>query len=677
MLFRTSIVYGFIRLCLLVFFVFYANKKLFSRFKNQNFLDFIVIKWFKYGTILLILVFFMIQLGVYNFLNLLFLLSIWLLFEYIGIENLKHPKRLLTEKINIQALSFLKNIENKKKFSNWLRLDKENNLQKTDIQLIATLAALVSMQFFIEYYIFNFDIFSFSKLWNANLSDIIHLDSQLWFTHENSTLGQSAFIDMYSKTVNVSPEVALQSISILEDILLNIIIFWTVYHISNFKFIAAVLASLFFTLAHTIIPVNIEFVLKNNSIFSALTLAIPLMVFMLKPSILQLKKHHFFVLSTLCFIAIGLINLVVLLVIFPMFLILMLVLNFQKEFEKFWFNMVSFLLGTTILLLIYAISCWYLCTDFMFFIHSNLISTHTFTYLPNLSFSYPKLILMYQISSGLGIIGMVFLQIFKKENWKTSLALMLLFNGIILLTYLNSNWLDTDLIISIIPVFLPITIGLNVALLIRFFAFKSEFSTKNKFVLNGISIVVFLLILFFIQKESLQKLKTTDRTPTTVLNAYDQISRSYIPYSYAVVNVNSAELISTNKHFFISYDYFINNYKYRDSIFNAHKKDPHFFVKNPKMVLPNSIFVFVYNDLTKNNPTDKSKISHHYVLDINDPESLFSEGSRNAQKVQTIIDDLKQKGRDVNLYFSSKEVSVFELINVPKKSKIEDLIYEK
>ena len=87
---------------------------MFSRFKTQNLVDFIVTKWFKYGTILLVLVFIMIQLGVYNFLNLLFLLSLLLLLDYIGIKNIQRPKKYITHKLNIHALEVLKNIENKK-----------------------------------------------------------------------------------------------------------------------------------------------------------------------------------------------------------------------------------------------------------------------------------------------------------------------------------------------------------------------------------------------------------------------------------------------------------------------------------------------------------------------------------------------------------------------------------
>lgn len=681
MFFRTSIIFGFIRLCLLVFLIFYVNKKMFIRFKTQNLLEFIVNKWFKYGSILLIMVFVMIQLGVYNFLNLLFLLSLLLLLDYIGLRNIKRPKKYITNQINLQALEVLKNIENKKPLSFWLRLDKDSNLQKRDLQMIFIVSSLIFLQFLTKYYIFNFDVFSFSKLWYSNLGSIIDFDSQLWFSNENRTLGQSALINIYSQTVNVSPEVALQSISILEDSLLCVTLFWVVFQITSSKFVAPVIAALFFIFAHTIIPINIEFVLKNNPIFSALTLAIPAMVYTLKPNALNLKKHNYFILLTLCFVAIGLINLVVLLICFPLFILITLLLNCKKDNDYYWISLVSYLSGTFVILMIYAITCYHLKTDFVYFLHSNLVSTHTFTYLPHLEYPYNDLMLFYQINSGIGILVMLLFTWIKKENWKIPLVFMFFFNGLLLLSHINNNWLDTDLIITMIPIFLPLTIGINSALIIKLIdpIFKEKFILSKLF--YGIMIIGFVVLLIKIQLGTIMKLAVTDRTPTTVLNAYDEISESYIPYTYAVVNDNSAQLMSTNQHYFINYDYFLDNYIYRDSIYNKNKKDPHFFQKKPQFVLPNSIFVFVYNpdkikvgsvlgESSRKDPKNK-------ILDIDDPESFFSEGSRNTPKLLAIINKLKQKGREINLYYDSDIVKVYEIVNVPKRSKTEDLIYEK
>jgi hypothetical protein len=681
MLFRTSIVYGFARLCLLIFLIFFVNKKIFKRFKTQDFLEFIVNKWFKYGSLLLITVFVMIQLGVYSFINLLFMLFVFMLLDFIGIKNSLRPKKYLSKRLNLLSLEVLKNIENKKKLSFWLRLDKDNNLQKKDWQIISLVACITILQFLTKYYVFNFDIFSFSKLWYSNLGGIINFDSQLWFTNESEILGQSALINIYSKLVNISPEIALQSIPILENTLLCLILFWAVGKITVSPFFAPIIAISFFILAQTIIPINIEFILKNNSIFSALTLAIPLMVYVLKPELLKLNKFNYTLLLTFCFIAIGLINLVVLLICFPLFIAITLLLNCKKNNSFYPLSLLSYALGIVIILMIYALTCYHLKIDFEYFIHSNLISTHTFTYLPNLDFSYSKLMLFYQICSGIGIFIMLLLTWIKKENWKTALAFMLFFNGLVLLSRLNNNWLDTDIIITMFPVFIPITVGINAALIQKLMgSFIKEKSVLSQLIYTVI-IIGFIGFLIQIQTKTLTELKVTDRTPTTVLNAYDEISETYIPYTYAVVNINSAEPISTNKHFFINYDYFLDNYPRRDSIYNKNKGNPHYFKKHPEMVLPNSIFVFVYNpdEIKSGNLVGKynSIVTEKTNLDIDNAESLFSEGSRKTPRLLTLINNLNKKGREIHLYYHSDTVKVYEIVNVPKKSKTADLIYEK
>ena len=681
MLFRTSIVYGFVRLCLLVFFIFYVNKKVFKQFKTQSFLEFIVNKWFKYGSFLLITVFAMIQLGVYSFINLTFMLFVFLLLNYIGLQNIKRPKKFLSKRLNLISLEVLKNIETKKKLSFWLRLDKDNNLQKRDWQIIILVACICIFQFFAKYYIYNFDIFSFSKLWYSNLKSIIDFDTQLWFTDEGQTLGQSALINIYSKTVNISPEIALQSVSLIENTLLCLILFWAVSKISISKFVAPTIAISFFILAVTIIPINIEFILKNNPLISALTLAIPLMLYILKPDLLNLNKFNYVFLLTICFIAIGLINLNVLFICFPLFILLTLLLNCKKNNPYYFLSLLSYALGTMIILATYYLTCSHLEIDFQYFIHSNLVSTHTFTYLPILDFSYQKLIQFYQINSGIGILIMLLFTWIKKENWRNSLVFMLFFNVLVLLSHINNSWIDSDIIISMFPVFIPITMGINADIILKLInPLIKERPLLSKFIYT-VLIVGFIGFLIQIQIKTISKLKITDRTPTIILNAYDQISEDYIPYTYAVVNINSAELISTHKHFFINYDYFLANYPSRDAIFNKHKEDQHYLQKHPQIVLPNSVFVFVYNPAKIAGGNLVGKYNHIVTektnLEIDNPESHFSEGSRKTPQLLALINKLRQKGREIHLYYDSDIVKVYEIVNVPKMSKTEDLIYEK
>jgi hypothetical protein len=267
--------------------------------------------------------------------------------------------------------------------------------------------------------------------------------------------------------------------------------------------------------------------------------------------------------------------------------------------------------------------------------------------------------LFYVLNSLIGVVIMILFAFFKKQNWKNAIVFMLLYNGIVLFSFVNSKWLDTDLIITMIPVFLPITIGINMALLMELLnpIFKNRPVVFKLF--YGIVIVGFTFFIVNVQEKTVSKLVLTDKTPKTVLDAYDQITETFIPFTYAVVNDNSAELISKNKHFFINYNYFLKEYPKKDSVFYSNIKNPYFFKIHPEYVLPNSVLVFVYNPNTIPNT------------------SIFKESCLLEYKIRNQLENLKEKGRKIDALYKSDVVEVYEIINVPKKSKTKDLIYEK
>ena len=45
------------------------------------------------------------------------------------------------------------------------------------------------------------------------------------------------------------------------------------------------------------------------------------------------------------------------------------------------------------------------------------------------------------------------------------------------------------------------------------------------------------------------------------------------------------------------------------------------------------------------------------------------------EKAQSQIDLLLQKGRKINVFYDSKELKVYEIINEPKASHIDDLFF--
>ena len=91
--FPISIALGFFRLCLLLLFLYYMNRKLINSSRSNNFLDFIIRLWFKYGSITGLVVFATIQLGIYNLVNILIIMGIILLIDVIGFDNFFHLRR--------------------------------------------------------------------------------------------------------------------------------------------------------------------------------------------------------------------------------------------------------------------------------------------------------------------------------------------------------------------------------------------------------------------------------------------------------------------------------------------------------------------------------------------------------------------------------------------------------
>jgi hypothetical protein len=601
----------------------------------------------------------MVQLGVYNFLNLIFVTFIFFILEYIGLENIRSPKEYISKKLDLKALEFLKNIEQKKPFSFWIRLDKDSNFQKKDLQIIGIVLGLTVISFSIIFYFFNLDNYTFSNEWYLNLERIINLDSQIWFSNGNRLIGESALINLYSQTIQVSPEIAQQSISIIENTLLVYILFWSVSQITPSKFVAPLLATLFFISAFTIVPVNVYYVIKNNPLYFALTFAIPAMVFILKPEILNLRKRKFFFFLTVCFLAIGLTQLLVFLVCIPLFILVTLILNCKKNNSFYGLSIASYLTSVILILSTYWVVCIFQKIDFIYFLHSNLIYVSSFTYLPYLEESYNNLMKFYVINALIGSAVMLFLSWKNKENWKNALVFMFFYNGIILLSYLNHPWLDKDLIILMIPLFLPITIGINVAILIRIIdpIFKNR--KRLSYLFYGSYSIAFVFFVFSFQKNTLIKLEQTYKTPKMVLNAYDQITTAFIPYTYAVVNDNSAQLMSTNKHYFITYDYFLNKYLDQDFVYFKNLKNIEYLKEHPECVLPNSVLVFIYE------------------IEPNHDSHSFKKSSLIKNEILKKIKTLVQRGRLVKMIFSSNELKVYEIVNTPRKSKTKDLIYEK
>ena len=658
MFLTSSILLGFVRLCFILLFLFYLNRKFVNVSKHVHFMDFIVMNWFRYATVLVIVIFILVEADAYNLFNCFFVFLILIGIDIIGLKNLKNLKHYFTTHIRTALLTFLRNIENKRSFWDWFSLDrtKVKNDENNNFILILTML-LGGITFLSRYYFIIYDNYSLSDAWIYDLNKVIQFDNQFWFTHELATDAELAIVNFYGKITDVSPEIALQVIAILESTLLAVIIFWIINKLTPSKFIAPTIAALFFSLVYVLTPLNVYFLLKGNPTFLALTFALPAFAFFLKPKLYRVPPIKYFFSFLLLFVTIGLIDLFTLCILIPPFLIIGLLFSKWKFKKDNFIAIFGFIIAIIILYGIYSYACYYQRADILEYLQNNLLSISSYTYVPQLILPYSEIIRYAQISTGIGFLIVMVLVVFRKENWRSTITFYAYFNFLILLTFMKNEWLDIDMLNNSITVFLPIILGLNISIISRILNFGLHRFKKYSPFSVAIIFVTMLYASYYYQVKSISSLTVSDQTPKQILNAYDKISQTFFRNSYCVVNDPAAQVISNNSHFFMNYDFFLNDYPKIDSINTKHKKEPSFLVKNPQYSLSKSVLVFVLNE-TANNESNS-----------------FAENKQLQKELITNIELFKKRGRRIHLFYDTDILKVYEIINEPRESKISELIF--
>lgn len=577
--------------------------------------------------------------------------------DYIGIKNLKNPFVFLKNNINAFFYDLLKHIEEKKPLWDLVKFDKGSETRKDRVFIFYVTLALLILAFIGRFYFYKYDTFVFSDLWISNLKRIIAIDNQVWFDTEIVTSGEKGMANLYGKITDVSPEVALESLAIIESVLISLILFWTIRQITLSETFAPFVAFSSFVFLYAISPIEIHYLLQSVPVLLGLSLALPAMVYTLRPDILKFKKINYFFSLTICFIAIGFIDLFTLFILIPPFYAIAVWFVKRKHFVFSLISLSAYIFGVVVIMSIYYLYCLHYQNDFVIFIQSHLISVSSFTYMPNIVIPFSELLTIYQYVSVFGIVVLPVLIWYKKERWRASFVFLLYFNVLVFLSFQNNSWVDSDLLRYALAVFVPVLFGITVAVVIRLLLFVYNKISGYRYIFFPVLSLTILFSIIYSQKDIIEDVKVSDATPRAVLDVYDDISHNYFPYTYAVVNDNIAQTISTNKHFFINYSDFLYNYPESDSIYHANRKKPKFFIENPDLVIPKSILVFVYSH-------DNPEENNH-----------FSQQGQLEQILMEQIEMLKSRGRDVELFYDSKYVRVYEIINEPKSSKIDDLIF--
>ena len=141
--------------------------------------------------------------------------------------------------------------------------------------------------------LFKEDVYTLSYSWFAKLNLINGLSLKNWFLHPGEMMGDYLLINLYAKLTHITNAQALQSFGLLESALLSLIIYWVVFKISR-KHAPGILAGTSFALLYSFLPINIDLLAEHKSVFTALIIAVPTMLFSIYPQSFRFNRKLIF-----------------------------------------------------------------------------------------------------------------------------------------------------------------------------------------------------------------------------------------------------------------------------------------------------------------------------------------------------------------------------------------------
>jgi signal transduction histidine kinase len=319
-------------------------------------------------------------------------------------------------------------------------------------------------------------------------------------------------------------------------------------------------------------------------------------------------------------------------------------------------SLCAFGISTSVILGIYALEGLYRGVNFSEFISSNVLAVSASTTTSSMILSYDVLLKSIQAVSLVSIIIMFFMLRTMLDKWAGLISFLIYVNILILYAILDLSYFDQDLFNEVLPVFISIALGIVIYLIMYFFVASVKEARFSNAIAVGIIFSTMLPLAYFSQKELLNRDDRTSTINKEVLKAYQRISSDFLPYSYAVINSNALQPISVDSHNFITYRDFTSSYSERDSVYFANRTNKIFLRLNTEYILPNSLLVFVYNDVERLEFNGVS-IDNDLVLSVSQQ-----------------MDKLRNRGRQMSVFYQGSNLTVYEVVNNPGEARIEEML---
>lgn len=658
-------IFSVIRLTVSFLFVFgFVTPLFFTHLRKKSGIDRIVFSWVGLGGLLIIGVFVLVTLHIYDFISILFcLLMLPFLIHFfkrkwdgesvIDIFNMAEHRLvanhvLFFEKIKGLTFQQLKDkIFKKKKFTI------ENPYMITAL-IIGIAGSVLRIIPSIE------NSSPFSRVWYYELDAVKGLSLQQYFDGYPAPKGMHSIIHLFSTITQVSPEMILHLMGGLISFFLAIIIFWLIRDITRGKHqAAAVFGTMVYAIFPTLfLPVSMELESEMTALAMALCFALPTMTFYLRNIRSGGKTPWFYIIMGVA--ATGFTDIFVLLMVLLPFMLLGLISIPKKKFAKNFTKTFLYLMAVfTFTLSPYIIYCVFHSINVSTFFQDQLFNTQVFSFAPKLLMPIDDLSQLYIIIAVVLLVG--YLIRFFVQSRKRIGDTIIFISFFIIISYIYTPYfeyqyvlIDPDQLNSFYGVMICIFAGLFMYSILIFLEWAVSFTQKiTPYIAPALT--AGFAVWFLILQGGFEISRILPQTqPNGFFDAYYNIINERIPYTYATVGPDLDNELAKNRHYFMNYDFFLDNYGAIDSLYQQYLTVPNDQRPEEQAVPPASIFLFVEKP----------------------PYGSIQQGI--LYDAQGVMRDLEQwlasfrqlEGRKVNIYHETEGTIVYEIINRESESTI-------
>ncbi|SMO34592.1 hypothetical protein [Gracilimonas mengyeensis] len=658
----------FSALRILITFVFlfgYVTPFFFRHAAQQNGIDRIVYSWAGLGGLLTIGVFILVSLHIYDFISILFfLLMLPLLVRFfkrkwegnsvVDIFTMEENRLVAKQVKLIEKVKYLTWGDAKKKLKKKIKPNSQQDAFTLAAVLIAVSGAVLRIIPSIQ------NSSPFSRLWYFELDAVKQLSLQQYFDGYPAPRGMHSIIHFFSTITQVSPELILHILGGLISFFLTIIIFWVIRDITRNKHLsAAVFGAMLYAIFPTMfLPVSLELESELSSLSLALCFAIPTAIFYLRNIRSGDKTPWFYI--AMGIIATGLTDIFVLLMVLMPFLIFGIFSLPKRRFTQQAGKLFVYLTSLYLLVLSpYVIYCLINGIKVDAFFQDQLFNTQVFSFAPNLLIPIEELSLRYLVAGVFLLVAYLirhFIQDKKRLGEEIIFLIVFVMVSFVYTPFFDFQyvWIDPDQLNSFYGLLIAIVAGISLHSLLMLIEWISDAFHKVKRYAGSVLTAGFA-IWFFVLQDGVEVSRMLPKTqPNGFFDAYYSIINERVPYTYATVGPDLDNGLARNRHYFMNYDFFLDNYGAIDSLYQQYLTVPDNQRNPEEEIPPASIFLFVEKP----------------------PYGSIQQGI--LYDAQGVMRDMEQwlssyrelEGRKVEVYHETDNAIVYEIINREGESTI-------